>query len=148
MDKYDIYAFAIIGSFFLLACIALAITVIVLNNRHRKRLEKLTLYQINVAATIDKSIPETLDLIIQDCFTDYQIKFLMPIDEGFINSEREMQIRKELVQIVTNRISSAALDKISLFYNISNIADIIADKIYIIVMNYVTAHNTSIETTK
>ena len=123
------------------AIIALFALVVVSSNKHRKRLEKLTEYQINVTATIDKSIPEILDLIIKESFTDYQIKYLIPLNEGYINNEREAEIRKELVQIVTIRISKAALDKLSLFYSTANIAEILADKIYIVVMHYVMEHN-------
>ena len=126
---------------FIPAALALFALVIYSNNKHRKKLEEITLYQINVSATIDQSIPEILDLIIQESFTDYQVKYLAPMNEGFINEEREAAIRKDLVQMVSLRISNAALDKLSLFYNIKNIADIIADKIYICVMNYVTEHN-------
>ena len=38
-------------------------------------------------------------------------------------------------------MSEATLDKLSLFYYINSIADILADKIYICVMNYVVDHN-------
>lgn len=126
---------------FLVAALILFGVVVYTNNKHRKRLEELTLYQIHTASNIDQSIPEILDLIINESFADYKIKCLIPLEEGYINNEREAQIRKDLVALVTKRISSAALDKISLFYNIVNIADIIADKIYILVMNYVTEHN-------
>ena len=129
------------ASIFLVIAFVLFGVVVYVNNKHRKRLEEITLYQIHTAATIDSSIPEILDLVIHESFTDYQVKFLAPLDEGYIKEEREAQIRKDLVQLVTVRISSAALDKISLFYNIANIADILADKIYIVVMNYVTEHN-------
>lgn len=131
----------IMAGIFIPAALALFALVIYSNNKHRKKLEEITLYQINVSATIDQSIPEILDLIIQESFTDYQVKYLAPMNEGFINEEREAAIRKDLVQMVSLRISNAALDKLSLFYNIKNIADIIADKIYICVMNYVTEHN-------
>ena len=131
----------IMAGIFIPAALALFALVIYSNNKHRKKLEEITLYQINVSATIDQSIPEILDLIIQESFTDYQVKYLAPMNEGFINEEREAAIRKDLVQMVSLRISNAALDKLSLFYNIKNIADIIADKIYIFVMNYVTEHN-------
>lgn len=131
----------IMAGIFISATLALFALVIYSNNKHRKKLEEITLYQINVSATIDQSIPEILDLIIQESFTDYQVKYLAPMNEGFINEEREAAIRKDLVQMVSLRISNAALDKLSLFYNIKNIADIIADKIYICVMNYVTEHN-------
>lgn len=131
----------IMAGIFIPVALALFGLVIYSNNKHRKKLEEISLYQINVSATIDQSIPEILDLIIQESFTDYQVKYLAPMNEGFINEEREAAIRKDLVQMVSLRISNAALDKLSLFYNIKNIADIIADKIYICVMNYVTEHN-------
>lgn len=135
----------IIAAIFIALSLVLFGIVIYTNNKHRKRLEDLSKYQMHITSNIDKSIPEILDLIIRESFADYQIKYLIPLQEGYINSEREGQIRKELVTLVTTRISSAALDKISLFYNIANIADIIADKIYILVMDYVTKHNTEFD---
>lgn len=99
------------------------------------------MYQINVTSTIDGSIPEILSLVINECFDDYKIKTLLPLEEGYINSEREAEIRQGLVAMVTSRLSTATLDKLSLYYNIKNIADIIADKIYIVVLNYIVQHN-------
>lgn len=131
------------GSVFIAAALVLFGVVVYTNNKHRKKIEELTLYQIHTSSNIDSSIPEILDLIIQESFTDYQVKYLAPLDEGFINEEREIEIRKDIVEMVTSRISNAALSKISLFYNINNIADILADKIYIMVMNYVTEHNSA-----
>lgn len=137
----------IIGAF-LFAIFCLLLFMVVETIRHRKRVEQLTLYQINVTSQIDSSIPEILDLIIQESFNDYQVKSLLALEEGYINTDREAEIRKDLVAMVTKRISNAALDKISLFYNIANIADIIADKIYIIVMNYAISHNSKFVDTK
>lgn len=128
-------------AFFLIVSAALACVVIYTSNKHKKRIEEIMVYQINTQAPIDKSIPEILDLIIEESFTDYQVKFLAPLEEGYINSDREAEIRKDLVNLVTGRLSSAALDKLSLFYNIQNIANILADKIYITVMKYVSDHN-------
>jgi len=104
-------------------------------------MEEIMMYQINVTANIDRSIPEILNIIIQESFDDYQVKFLAPLNEGYLNEERESQIRKDLVSIVTSRLSNAAMDKLSLIYNPMNIANILADKIYIIVMKYVSDHN-------
>lgn len=114
------------------------------SNRHRKRIEELTAYNIHTSANIDMSIPEILNLIIQDSFNDYKVKTLLPLQEGYINSTREDQIRQALVEMVSGRISNAALDKLSLFYNIQNIAAIMADKIYITVMQYVIDHNATV----
>ena len=128
----------------LLAIIGMLTFVIMSNWKHRKNMERLTMYQINVTSTIDSSIPEILSMVIRECFEDYQIKSLLPLEEGFINSTREAEIRRGLVEIVTSRLSSATLDKLSLYYNIKNIADIIADKVYITVLNYVINHNEEI----
>ena len=135
------YDINFILSLFLTAAVALSISAVVLSNIHKNKLEELSLYQIHVQATIDESIPEVLDLVIRESFSDYQLKSLYPLNEGYINSDREAEIRSELIALVSSRISNAALDKISLFYNITNIAGVIADKIYIAVMNYVIEHN-------
>lgn len=137
------FALSII-SFILLCLTAVLIFVVISNWKHRKNIERMTMYQINVTSTIDSSIPEILSMVIRECFEDYQIKTLLPLEEGYINSEREAEIRKGLVEVVTSRLSSATLDKLSLYYNIKNIADIIADKVYITVLNYVVNHNNTV----
>lgn len=144
MPNYNLIVLASIMVIFITILSSLSIVVIVSNNKYRKCLEKLSYYQINTAAKIDQSIPELLELIINESFRDYQIMNLDNLNEYYINSDREAQIRKELVTLVTNRISNASLDKLSLFYNLENIANILADKIYIVVMDYVVSHNTSI----
>lgn len=137
------FALSII-SIILLCLTAVLVFVVISNWRHRKNIERLTMYQINVTSTIDSSIPEILSMVIRECFEDYQIKTLLPLEEGYINSEREAEIRRGLVDMVTSRLSSATIDKLSLYYNIKNIADIIADKVYITVLNYVVEHNNAI----
>ena len=126
--------------------IAFGVFAVIMNHLKNKRLEKIALYQCNTAATIDSSIPQILELIIQESFTDYKVKYLVPMQEGFLNSDREEEIRKDLVELVVSRMSNAVLDKISLFYNLENMGAILADKIYIIVMNYVIDHNASLDT--
>lgn len=138
-------AVVVLLTLFLISVQVLTVVVIVVSSKHKKRLEKLSEYQINVTAKIDESIPNVLDMAIKECFTDYSITNLIPLNEGYINSERESQIRKELVELIARRLSSAALDKLSLYYNLDNIAEIIANKIYIIVMDYVIDHNNSLD---
>lgn len=123
----------------LVLCVAIGFLLIY--DKHQREKEKLERYKIDIGATIDKSIPEILDLIISECFTDYQIKFLLPLQENFITEDREKEIRTALVAIVSDRISKTAMTKISVFYNIENISNIMADKIYICVMDYVVKHN-------
>lgn len=133
-----------VGIFLAIAVIGVCIYSIYVTNKHNKSVERLTEYNINVASNIDQSIPTLLEIIINDCFDDYKIKELLPLEDKYINSDGEKQIRDGLVVMVTSRISNATLDKLSLFYNLANIGSIIGDKIYIIVMNYVVEHNKNI----
>lgn len=134
----------IILSIFLACTIVVFGYLIYTMNKHKNNMENLTRYNINVAANIDRSIPGVLEYLIQDCFNDYKIKNLEYKIDEYITPEKEAKIRKDLAEIVTNRLSSATLDKLSLFYNIDSIASILADKIYIIVMDYVVDHNSKL----
>lgn len=145
---YD--AVTLIVSFILLgllciALIALAVIAIIINDKHKRRLEELTRYEINVNSSIGAAIPQLLASFIDECFNDYKIMVLVPRNETYINTEREAEIRNEFSLIVSSRLSGALLDKISLFYNIDNIGKILADKIYITVMNYVVEFNKTID---
>lgn len=115
------------------------------NKDHQNKLMELGRYSTNVQVSIDKSITTLLHDIIDDCFEDYQIMVLVPKNELYITDEREKEIRSDLVQKVVDRLSPMALDKLSLFYNIHKIDEVIADKVYITVMNYVVSHNALIE---
>ena len=125
--------------------IAVAITAIIVNDKQKRRLEELTRYEIHANTNINSTIPELLTLFINECFEDYKIMNLIPKDEPYINTEREAEIRNEFTIIVSSRLSKALLDKLSLFYKIDNIAKVLADKIYITVMNYVAEHNRTSE---
>ena len=143
-------AVTLIVSFILLgllciALIALAVIAIIINDKHKRRLEELTKYEINVNTNIGANIPQLLTIFIDECFNDYKIMILVPRNETYINTEREAEIRNEFSLIVSSRLSGALLDKISLFYNIDNIGKILADKIYITVMNYVVEFNKTID---
>lgn len=115
------------------------------NRKHQERLLELGRYSTNVQAVIDKNIPELLNDIIEDSFRDYEIMVLIPKNELYITDEREKEIRNDLVQKVVQRLSPMALDKISLFYNVHQIDSIIADKVYITVMNYAVSHNALVD---
>lgn len=122
----------------------LALLIVSLNGKKKveQALLNVEVYRVNVSAVIDQTIPDLLATIILESFSDYQIIALATRDEGFINDAREMEIRTDLVAKVSERLSDATLDKLSLYYNRENIANIAADKIYITVMNYVVDHNT------
>ena len=81
--NYNLIILCIIIGIFIAIVSSLAVAVIVSNNKYRKKLEKLSYYQINTAAKIDQSIPELLELIINESFRDYQVMhltLLLPLD--------------------------------------------------------------------
>lgn len=108
---------------------------------YRKEMLKVSQYTVNTQAIIDDSIPLLLNSVIDECFTDYKVLVLEPRQEGYISNEREDEIRKDLISKIVERLSPMSLDKLSLRYNVNNIDRIIADKVYIVVTNYVVEHN-------
>ena len=143
------YYFGILCIAFAILSISIVVMLILFykhTKHHQRELLELARYSTNVQAIIDSSIPQILDTIITDAFQDYQVMELLPRNEPYITDEREKEIRSKLIEKVANRLSPMALDKISLFYNIHKIDEIIADKVYIIVMNYVIEHNRLIQT--
>ena len=90
---------------------------------------------LNVVLTVLSSANMVGDIVKNTAMESKAKKLYDKIDE------REKEIRNDLVQKVVDRISPMALDKISLFYNVHKIDEIIADKVYITVMNYVVSHN-------
>ncbi len=121
--------------------LALLIVSLIGKRKIENALLNVEVYRVNVSAVIDQTIPDLLTTIILECFNDYRIMCLVTRDEPFINDVREAEIRSDLVAKVSERLSDATLDKLSLYYNRENIANIIADKIYITVMNYAVEHN-------
>ena len=135
---------AIALTIFLVGSLVVIILFYRSNRKHQAQLMELGRYSTNVQAMIDDNIPKILEAIINDAFRDYQIMNLIPRGELYITDEREKEIRSDLIDKVVTRLSPMALDKISLFYNVHQIDAIIADKVYITVMNYVVDHNSVI----
>lgn len=107
----------------------------------KKEYVKLQEYKINVNTQIDEEIPAILELIINECFLDYCSLNIELSTNEYMNDEMEAKIRGDLTNKVSQRISPTAITKLSLYYNPRAIGEIIADKIYILVMNYVVDYN-------
>lgn len=117
------------------------IAILICYNRHKKILEKLTEYEVDINATIDEEIPKILELFVQSTFEDYRVKFLEAQDLIYINQEKEQEIIKDVSGLCAERISPAMVHKLSLFWNPESIGSVIADKIYLIVVSYVAQKN-------
>lgn len=137
----------IYGLIAILICVIIIITLIFgivliyIYNSHKKILEGITEYEIDVNASINEEIPKILELYVQTIFDDYRAKFLEAQDIDYITSEKEKEITKDVSRLCADRLSPAMAHKLSLFWNPETIGSVIADKIYLIVVGYVAQHN-------
>lgn len=120
---------------------AFGIILVYYYHKHKKILEDLTKYEIDVGATIDEEIPKILELFVQSVFLDYQAKNLVNQEHIYIQSDEEQKIVKEVATLCGERISPALVNKLSLFWNPEVIAAVIADKVYLTVVAYVAQNN-------
>ena len=139
----DLYSTAVLfGVLTVVAIAVLGIAMIVVYHIHKKELERLTSYEINVSATIDEEIPNILDKFVANIFMEYRLKYLdMQYNGQYISDEIQKGIYKEFASICGNRLSPAMMDKLSLFWKREAIAEVVADKIYLTVVDYVVTHN-------
>ena len=112
---------------------------------NKKAILALKRYEINVSTfPFGENITEILNEFIEECFQEYKIKQLVPDRDGtleYITDEREKEIRDDLVKIVSSRLSPVLMERLSLYYRADHIGSVIADKIYLTVMNYVIETN-------
>lgn len=87
---------------------------------------------------VNNFINEFLD----DCLNDYVMYNIVP-DTGldFINKEREDTIRKDITNIVSNRLSTTLKKKIYLCYSEEYFTELLAEKIFYLVTVYVANFN-------
>ena len=114
--------------------------------KQQEKIIDLSSYEINTRNPIDQSIPSALDSFISDCFTDYQLMVLIPRNELYITEVREQEIIKDLAAKVSERISPNFKERLSKYYNPDTLDKVIADKIYIAVLNYCINNNAVIKT--
>lgn len=99
-------------------------------------------YEIDMKQYNEKGISDSdmIDEFINECFEEYKILHIIPDDPTmpqYIDEEGEMKIRNDLVRIVGSRMSDTFIDYLSIRYKTESIASIIANRIYLLVMNYV-----------
>jgi hypothetical protein len=79
---------------------------------------------------------------LTDCLNDYVMYNIVP-DTGldFISKEREDTIRKDITNIVANRLSNTLKKKIYLCYSEEYFTELLAEKIFYLVTVYVADFN-------
>ena len=98
-------------------------------------------YDIDMHLQVTDDIEVRLDKIIESCFQEYSIMNLIYKTEWYIKEEEEVQISKDICNLVSLRISPVMMKQLSLYYNEEAIMDIIATRVYFKVTNFVIEHN-------
>lgn len=127
-----------------IAVFAILMYALHLSDKYKEKLLNTSLYEVNTRTSIDNAIPNTLSSFIEDCFTDYQIMVLFPRNELYITDEREQEIIMDLAAKVTERMSPNFKQKLYQYYNPETFDKVLADKIYISVLNYCLGVNSNI----
>ena len=109
------------------------------NNREKNRIQE---FNITANLSIDHTIGEKLDKFISDGLTEYLILNINLLEGNqYINEEMENTIREGFTTFISDRISPIFMQQLSMYYNIDNIHQVIGNKIYIAVTNYVASMN-------
>ena len=98
-------------------------------------------YDIDMHLQVTDDIEVRLDKIIESCFQEYSIMNLIYKTEWYIKEEEEVQISKDICNLVSLRISPVMMKQLSLYYNEEAIMDIIAKRVYFKVTKFVIEHN-------
>ena len=132
--------FLIIGVF-MIAIVVFLITIITESKKENAKWEqyKLNIETLNTACVED--IQKMLDKLIDECLTDYLASNPEYINAEYITDKMELQMRTQIGDLISARLSEALYDKLALYYNKLTIPSIIADKIYLKVTAYVIKIN-------
>ena len=96
---------------------------------------QLELRKLETYSKIDQTIPEHLDRVILEAFEEYMVLNEAYKKVDYINKEMETRILHGVSEYVDKRMSSLFYSKLTMYYNEEFISQIIANKIYILVMN-------------
>lgn len=110
-------------------------------NTYFKKKNNLKEYEINVNANIGAYLPLILDEVIKECFNEYFVLNIGFKDKDYIDAEKEDEMAKEISALVMQRLSPAMITQLSLYYNINIIPNIVSNKVYLFMIDYVVKEN-------
>lgn len=137
----DIYFFREIFYVSLIAVALFTSIIIYLWQKNNKEKNRLREYDININADMKDSISDLLESLVSECFNEYILLNVEYKDITYVNAELEAQIMKGVGEMVAKYISPVMLTKMSVYYNLRYISEIISDKVYIVTLNYVLEKN-------
>lgn len=127
-----------------IAVIAICVVVLTIEKIiHERILRESAMYQFHSTIKLNGDILEMLDDFIGHIFEEHIMLKGDYAQIPYINSTEEENLRKEIINKVSERISTTMYNQLSLHYNKNSIPTIIGEKIYELVSLYVAQHNTS-----
>lgn len=119
------------------------LSIISIVKRYLKRKNEIELYKFNMTLKIEEDIESRLDFIIETCFQEYSLAKLVNASDWYISENEEIEINKDINNLVAQRLSPILMDQLSIYYMKSEIPNIIAKRVYYRVTNFVIEHNRS-----
>lgn len=132
----------IIGLLIVLVLAGFGTLFLILYNRNNREKNRIQEFTTTANLTIDHTIGEKLDKYISDNLTEYLVLNIHILENNqYINEELETEIREGFTTYISERLSPIFMQQLSMYYNIDNIHQVIGNKIYIAITNYVAAMN-------
>lgn len=110
---------------------------------HNRILRESAMFQFHSTINLTGDALEVLDDFIDKIFDEHIMLKGDYSNVPYINSTEEANLRQEIINKVSSRISSTMYYQLSLYYNKDSIPDIIGEKIYELVSLYVIQHNST-----
>lgn len=114
--------------------------VIFIIDRYLAEKNNIRRFSVNVTTPNDGEALKALDDLINNTIAEYYALNIGYRGKG-INSKMEEQMHKEITQLVSVRISSVLIDKLTFYYDKDCIDGIIASKCYIKITDFVISQN-------
>lgn len=108
---------------------------------HNKILRESAMFQFHSTINLTGDTLDILEDFINKIFDEHIMLKGDYSNVPYINSTEETNLRQEITNKVSSRISSTMYYQLSLYYNKDSIPDIIGEKIYELVSIYVVQHN-------
>ena len=116
-------------------------------NSYGKEKNRIARDSLDLNVNISENYSNILDAFIMEVFNEYKILNLSYNTE-YIAKDKEKKIVSDVTDMVTARLSSTMIKQLSVYYNPAALPDIIAQKIYLVVMQYVIENNRPKESKK
>jgi len=114
---------------------------LIVSSRNESKKIRQDYYMINVNYKITPEDFALLPSLIEECFLEYLALNEAFKDTHYIDSKSEAEIVKHVSYKILNTISPAMIDKLSLIYNKDGLGELINEKVYLRVMQYVIENN-------